>query len=383
MLFGHAYNLGGRQPAILTRSLTDTLLRQTASGVWLFFVISGYLIAKPFVTALIKGDEPPAAVPYAIRRSLRIYPAYWLALTTVIIVAGAGATKIWQYPFHYVLLNNLVPRRQAAIFSVAWTLTIEVIFYICVPILASLVRAIARRKPIAPATLAIGIIVTWAMSLLWNLVVDAGLQPLDRNWMHAVFPARWCYFCPGLLLIVLPWLRPSSLTRAVTRLSTGTLNTIVCVVLIGIGFLTNVLAARATVPFVESGLFDAGQQLYTLAFGLLVARALTPHAARRTRRWAVELGLISYGIYLYHSVFMYAFVHAGKNLIPLPHDGALAYVVHVTLILALTLPVAWLSWYFFEKPLNDLAHRISRRSAPAQSSSPAYLVEPMKDATSS
>src|SRR4051812_10841150 len=52
-------------------------------GVSVFFLISGFLLYRPFVKARMAGVKPPATGPYAWRRFLRIVPAYWVALTVI------------------------------------------------------------------------------------------------------------------------------------------------------------------------------------------------------------------------------------------------------------------------------------------------------------
>src|SRR3954453_13942377 len=52
-------------------------------GVALFFVISGFLLYRPFVAARMGGRGGPRAGLYFRRRALRILPAYWLALTVL------------------------------------------------------------------------------------------------------------------------------------------------------------------------------------------------------------------------------------------------------------------------------------------------------------
>ena len=93
----------------------------------------------------------PELVPYALRRGFRIFPLYWVAVTTVIVVNGLAGTQLWQVPFHYALLQNLVPGQQEALLTVAWTLTIEVLFYVAVPLLALGVQrgGCARSQPSA------------------------------------------------------------------------------------------------------------------------------------------------------------------------------------------------------------------------------------------
>ena len=49
-------------------------------GVSLFFVLSGFLLFRPFVLAHLTGAAGPATRPYLLRRLVRIFPAYWVAL---------------------------------------------------------------------------------------------------------------------------------------------------------------------------------------------------------------------------------------------------------------------------------------------------------------
>src|SRR3954470_1351783 len=60
-------------------------LAQPLAGVTVFFVISGFLLYRPFVRARAADDPAPRASAYAWRRFLRIVPAYWLALTVIAV----------------------------------------------------------------------------------------------------------------------------------------------------------------------------------------------------------------------------------------------------------------------------------------------------------
>src|SRR5688572_21954674 len=49
-------------------------------GVSMFFVLSGFLLARPFWTALDEGRPMPSLKVYALRRAARIFPGYWFIL---------------------------------------------------------------------------------------------------------------------------------------------------------------------------------------------------------------------------------------------------------------------------------------------------------------
>src|SRR5919202_3435807 len=69
--------------------LRDVLVRLDV-GVTIFFVISGFLLYRPFVRARLRSEDAPAARAYGWRRLLRIGPAYWVALTVVAIWLHMG-----------------------------------------------------------------------------------------------------------------------------------------------------------------------------------------------------------------------------------------------------------------------------------------------------
>jgi peptidoglycan/LPS O-acetylase OafA/YrhL len=101
-------------------------------------------------------------------------------------------------------------------------------------------------------------------------------------------------------------------------------------------------------------LFDVANPLFALGYGLIVARAIRARPwGGRLRPGLVELGLISYGVYLIHAFVVLAFLRTdwGRDLIPLPHGGVVAFFVHVGLVLVITLPLAWIAWHALERPI--------------------------------
>ena len=89
------------------QSTTGRLLAHLNIGVTIFFLISGFLLYRPFIAHRGGGPPSPATRDYAKRRLLRIYPAYWLVLTVLVIVPGVmGATES-GWPAQYGLLHTL------------------------------------------------------------------------------------------------------------------------------------------------------------------------------------------------------------------------------------------------------------------------------------
>ena len=79
-------------------------LAQPIAGVTVFFVISGFLLYRPFVRRAARRGEPaPDTRAYAWRRFLRIVPAYWLALTVIAIWLSLDTVfdPAWHIPVFY------------------------------------------------------------------------------------------------------------------------------------------------------------------------------------------------------------------------------------------------------------------------------------------
>src|SRR5207248_2134572 len=99
-------------------------------GVTIFFVISGFLLYRPFVAARYAGRGLPAIPVYAGRRILRIVPAYWLALTVLALWPGLKGVldghSFWVY-YGFLQIYGLGPHNGGN--YIVWSLCIEMAFY--------------------------------------------------------------------------------------------------------------------------------------------------------------------------------------------------------------------------------------------------------------
>jgi peptidoglycan/LPS O-acetylase OafA/YrhL len=361
VLVGHAYSLGGRSVPVKAQHWYDVPMITTATGVWLFFGISGYVISRPFVDRLLRDEPLPDVVSYAARRATRIFPLYWIALTAVIVIGSRDPTRGWQYPFHYLLLNNLVPGRQGALFSVAWTLTLEVLFYVAVPILAVAAKRLGAAR--SPERLAVVVIVSWVASIAFTVVGDLVGGGETGLWLRGSFPAMWQMFCPGILLAIVPHLRAAAWRRSLLELPAQRTG---LYVMVGALLLGALIGSCAPLRFGVVGyqlIVDISRPLFAVGYGLLIAAAIRSRPWGRQGGWLLELGLISYGIYLLHAVILEFLLHH-PALVPLKNTSLVAFAVHALLLVALTVPLAMLSWRWLERPLIDVGRRIGvQRSA--------------------
>ena len=352
------------------RWLGDALWFFGASGVFLFFALSGYLISKPFVRSLVAGEPLPSTVGYAIRRAARIYPLYWVVLTAAILVNGGFGVpgEGGYFPVHYALLHNLARDRQSAILWVAWSLSIELLFYVLVPLAAALIAYLAYGKPVRASKLATIVGITWLASIAFGYATFARGVSDVQQYVHFLFPAFVGMFCPGILIAVGEqslgssrwrwWLRELPMRRGALLVAAAAL--------VGAVWIQTGLRFAGS-PEPDSTyrmIFDLANPLFALGYGLIVARAVRARPwGGRLRPGLVELGLISYGVYLIHAIVVLTFLRTdwGRDLIPLPHGGVVAFFVHTGLVLAITLPLAWISWHGFERPILVRAVAVANR----------------------
>jgi peptidoglycan/LPS O-acetylase OafA/YrhL len=118
-------------------------------GVELFFVISGFILGLPFAAHYIAGAPQVSLSKYYLRRVTRLEPPYFVTIFVLLLLAIAIQRKAVAALLPHLIaslcyMHNLIYARPSTALGVAWSLEIEVQFYLLVPVL-TLLFAVKRR----------------------------------------------------------------------------------------------------------------------------------------------------------------------------------------------------------------------------------------------
>ena len=307
----------GLKVGFTTRDVTGDYLARLDVGVAIFFVLSGFLLYRPFVARRLDGRPRLDTRSYLRNRALRIYPAYWLALTVLVVVLDVrGRDEIqglWDFVTFYGLLQSYSTHTALGGLQQAWTLTNEVAFYLLLPLWAYAASRLGRRLAPRRALLAefgvLGLAAAGALAFrYWVHTVDASdvtLGTIDPriHWL----PANFHMFVPGMALALgIEWSRRRH--EPLRLLDWPRRHPLVCWAgaaacfwavsePLGIGF--EVGTSDPGTSMVKEGLYAA------IGFLVVLPVALAGATLPRSLRWLgtrpmVVLGVLSYGIYLWH-----------------------------------------------------------------------------------
>jgi peptidoglycan/LPS O-acetylase OafA/YrhL len=117
------------------------LTQQLNVGVPLFFVISGMILGLPFAKYWLKGGSKVSYKRYLLRRITRLEPPYVIVLILFFCLKmlgnrGAAGELFPHLGASLIYLHNLIYGEPSRINFVAWSLEVEVQFYLLAPLLA-------------------------------------------------------------------------------------------------------------------------------------------------------------------------------------------------------------------------------------------------------
>jgi peptidoglycan/LPS O-acetylase OafA/YrhL/4-amino-4-deoxy-L-arabinose transferase-like glycosyltransferase len=371
------------------------LLARLDVGVAVFFVLSGYLLYRPFVRALLRDEPLPSVRRYFRHRLLRIVPLYWVVVVASFLFApaiglvmpttgfdpsavGTTSVPLWTMARFLSFTQVYWHDSLGGPFPQAWTLATEMAFYLFLPVF---VWAVARRnrgerpQRLRRQWLALGAMVVVAQVYRLAMVAltspyEAGADPgTSYTQLGAWLPNHFDMFAAGMALAAIVVERDD---RGPGRLIGRRLDAIfsrpfAAGASVAVGLLVLWVAGyhlglgRTDLSHGQVGEFT--RHLAYLAVALaLVLPCVFGRAAGGGFRWFLAtapmqfLGRISYGIYLWQILVIGRWVSSpftaggpdpARNpglQFNVPFWTTLAWTVVVTVVLSTV------SWYLVERP---------------------------------
>ena len=320
-------------------------------AVAVFFALSGFLLWRGHAAAARDLGSRPRTGHYLRSRVVRIMPAYVVAVIVILTLlpdADHASRTVWLA--NLTLTQIYVPLTLTGGLTQMWSLSVEVSFYLALPVLALLARRLpVRARPWAIAALA-------ALSLAWGWVHGGyGINPL--NWP----PAFFSWFAAGMLLAEWAYSGVGLPVRLAQKKAGRVFMAVIAV--------SAYLVAASPLAGPE-GLVPgtATQFAVKTAMGSLVAFALvaplvldrpdTPHRVLGTTGM-VTLGRWSYGLFIWH---LAALAMVFPVLGTFPFTGRMPIVLVSTLIFGWA--IAAVSYGLVESPCREALRRWERRHQP-------------------
>ncbi|MBI3226900.1 MAG: acyltransferase [Mycolicibacterium cosmeticum] len=281
------------------------LLSRAEIGVPIFFVLSGYLLFKPWVDRAAAGATAPSVRRYAWHRVRRIMPAYVVTVLAAYAVyhfraAGPNPGHSWTGLLRNLTLTQIYTDNYLFSYlhqglTQMWSLAVEAAFYVALPALAWLLLVVLCRRRWRPGLLIAGLAGLATISPAWLVLVHTthGLPDAAPLWL----PTYLVWFLGGMLLAVLQAIELRGYAM-------------VCIPLAVVSYFiaaTPIAGAPTTSPA------QVSEALIKTAFYAVIATLMVAPLALGNRGWysrllgsrpMVFLGEISYEIFLIHLVVM-------------------------------------------------------------------------------
>lgn len=353
-----AFPLGLGTGTGVAEYLVEHVSNYPAPSVVIFFGLSGFVLYRPFAARRLDGRPRGTFMEYGVRRAVRILPAYWLSLIVTAIVLNNGYVFSGTGVLRYFLFTQSYSAHTFTLGSpVAWSLDVDVAFYVALPLLVVAMRRLPARtrdeflRTELAMCAAIYVLCTAYQGLLVHHLQS---NPAQLFVLAVSMPASADIVACGMALAVLSvafeQTPPGSLRRLIGRAPwLPWLAALGAYVLIGQipGSFTHRHVVVGWLLTKQLRLIIALGSLTPLIFGLerggLIRGALGSRAAR-------FLGSISYALYLWHWAVIDELIrhHAQQRW------GNVAFVI---VALVLSVGLASLSWFGLERPSMHAARR--------------------------
>jgi peptidoglycan/LPS O-acetylase OafA/YrhL len=203
----HVWVYGAADKASTDLGALNKPVESLRAGVALFFVLSGFLLYRPFAAAIVRGSAPPSIKRYLRNRARRILPPYWVALAAVgLFVAPALLADPLRLLANMSLTQNYVPSfyppHDGLGVLPAWSLGVEIGFYLSLPLLVLVALRYAHpgRHCVRAALMPVAVL---ALVGVVGMIVHRVLEDAAATAWRNAFPPFAGLFALGTGLAVL------------------------------------------------------------------------------------------------------------------------------------------------------------------------------------
>ncbi len=340
------------------------LLHRFDLAVAVFFALSGFLLWRGHAAAARGLRHRPRAGHYLRSRLVRIMPGYLVAVVVILtLLPEANHANLTVWLANLTLTQVYVPLTLTAGLTQMWSLSVEVSFYLALPVLALLAYRLPVRARV-PAITAVAV-----ASLGWGLLPIQTAEGVNfLNWP----PAYASWFAAGMLLAELT-VSPVGWVHRLAR------NRVAVYSVALVAYLISASPLAGPKDLVPATL---GQFVVRTAMGAIVAGALLaplvldrPEAEHRIlgSPVMVTLGRWSYGLFIWHlAALVMVFPMIGTFMF----NGDLVVIFVLTTVLGFAM--AAVSYALVESPCRNALRRWEYRRAavPPLDSSVTDIPEP-------
>lgn len=176
-------------------------LSRLDAAVPIFFMLSGFLLYRPFVVQALRGGPHPSIGRFYWRRALRVLPAYWLTVAVTLGLLSTRPARASDWLSYLSLTEVYDGHDLDTSLSHMWTLAVELSFYLALPVIAVSLRLggqavdrIVRRQFLVLGSLVVA-------SIGWQIVAMQ-LPGLGYTATAKWLPGTVDWFAGGMLLAV-------------------------------------------------------------------------------------------------------------------------------------------------------------------------------------
>jgi peptidoglycan/LPS O-acetylase OafA/YrhL len=332
-----------------------TLLNSLDAMVPWFFVLTAFLLFEPVARSAIEGRQPISARGFLTRRAVRLLPVYYVAVVVVWFSRQQTLPGDWRDLLEHLTFTQIFDEKRIFYtIGPAWSLSVEVFFYLALMILsvglARVCRRLASRKQrisvLAASTAALAAVsVAWKA---WSFSIEH--RPTTGAFTTWFGPmANLDIFAVGMAVAVIAAALGDN--RPLTPRSRLALR-LAALAILCVAFATRQANAWSGVYFTS---------LCAAGFGCLIAAAvLGPPEDRWGRalscRPLLWLGAISYSIYLWHEPVLLALAGWEGQVRQTPG----AFLPDTVTVVVASILVGWLSYSLIERPTSQLGNVFGR-----------------------